>query len=146
VSYLARVAVVALSLSAGNCAIMPDLPPDWALPMQEILLHTACELQFALRDINGHSDPKLFDPTGWNIKVTLNPKVDADIQPGAGLTRKLSTANAAKFSNLVIGPGNGVTADMRGNRTGSVDFKFDSDALSRTTSCRAIKMRPHIIH
>jgi hypothetical protein len=111
---------------------MPDLPPDWALPMQEILVHTACELQFALRDIDGHSDPNLFDPTGWNIKVTLNPKVDADIQPGAGLTRKVpSTANATRFSNFVIGPGNGVTTDIRGNRTGSVDFKFDSAALMK---------------
>src|ERR1700681_4053570 len=55
---------------AAECLVMPD---DWALPMQEILLHTACELQFALRDINGRSDPNLFDPTGWNIKVTLNP-------------------------------------------------------------------------
>lgn len=108
---------------------MPDLPPDWALPMQEILLHTACELQFALRDISTYTDPKLFDPAGWNIKVTLNPKVDADIQPGAGLTRRLTTSRTDTFSNLVIGPGNGVTTEMRGNRTGSVDFKFDSAAL-----------------
>jgi len=66
----------------------PDLPPDWALPMQEIVLHAAC-------DCNGHSaistsavNKKNFDASNWKISITLNPKVDADIQPGAGLTRK----------------------------------------------------------
>jgi hypothetical protein len=73
-------------LLTGGCAILPDLPPDWALPVQEIVLHTACELQFALNTLERVSDPKRFDPTNWTIKVTLNPKVDADIQPGAGLT------------------------------------------------------------
>ena len=27
---------------------MPDLPPDWAMPQQEILHHSACEIQTAL--------------------------------------------------------------------------------------------------
>ena len=107
---------------------MPDLPPDWALPMQEILLHTACELQGALRSLDGRTNPKQFDAKAWNIKVTLNPKMDADVQPGLGLTQRFGSS-ATRFSNLVIGPGNGVTADMHGNRTGSVDFKFDSAAL-----------------
>jgi hypothetical protein len=109
---------------------MPDLPPDWALPMQEILLHTACELQGALRGLNGRTNSKQFDAKAWNIKVTLNPKMDADVQPGAGLTRRVpSKPGATTFSNFVVGSGNGVTTDMHGNRTGSVDFKFDSAAL-----------------
>jgi hypothetical protein len=109
---------------------MPDLPPDWALPMQEILLHSACELQAALRGLNGRTNPKQFDATAWNIKITLNPKMDADLQPGLGLTRKVPfTSGATTFSTYVIGSGNGVTTDMHGNRTGSVDFKFDSAAL-----------------
>jgi hypothetical protein len=107
---------------------VPELPPDWALPMQEILLHTACELQGALRSLNGRTNPKQFDAAGWNIKITLNPKMDADVQPGIGLTQRFGSS-ATRFSNLVIGPGNGVTADMHGSRTGSVDFKFDSAAL-----------------
>jgi hypothetical protein len=52
------------------------------------------------------------------------------IQPGAGLTRRVpTTPNVPRFSNFVVGPGNGVTTDIKGNRTGSVDFKFDSGAL-----------------
>jgi hypothetical protein len=109
---------------------MPDLPPDWALPMQEILLHSACELQAGLRGLNGRTDPKRFDATAWNIKITLNPKMDADVQPGLGLTQKNPfTAGATTFNSFVIGTGNGVTQDLHGARTGSVDFKFDSAAL-----------------
>jgi hypothetical protein len=128
VSRIKKVGLISLSLSVSGCAIMPDLPPDWALPMQEILLHTACELQDALRDVKGRIDPKQFDAAGWNIKVTLNPKVDADIQPGVGMTRR-QLKPTSRFSNFVIGGGNGATMEMKGNRTGSVDFKFDSEAL-----------------
>lgn len=118
----------AIPLSA--CAIMPDLPPDWALPMREILLHSACELQLALVDIRRDVKKQLFDPGSWKIAITLNPKVDADIQPGAGLTRKQPFASGVtRFSNWVIGSGNGITSDMRGQRTGSVDFLLDSEKL-----------------
>ena len=130
-AWLARFTAGIGFLLTGGCAIMPDLPPDWALPMQEILLHTACELQFALNGVDGASDPKRFDPRGWTIKVTLNPRVDADIQPGAGLTRRSPAGAVIRFANFVVGGGNGATADLRGTRTGSIDFKFDSAALMK---------------
>jgi hypothetical protein len=118
------------STAISGCAIMPDLPPDWALPMREILLHSACELQWALRDIDTHVKKTHFDSRSWKIIITLNPKIDADIQPGAGLTRRDPMAATAKrFSNLVLGTGNGVTADVRGQRTGTVDFTLDSSKL-----------------
>jgi hypothetical protein len=129
----ARFAAGIAFLLTGGCAILPDLPPDWALPVQEIVLHTACELQFALNTLERVSDPKRFDPANWTIKVTLNPKVDADIQPGAGLTRRVPATGGTRFSNFVIGSGNGVTADMKGSHNGSVDFKFDSGALMKDT-------------
>lgn len=110
---------------------MPDLPPDWALPMQGILLHSACELQFALRDIQKRKEPQYFDPTVWKIATTLNPIVDADIQPGLGATRK--THGVARFMTWLVGTGNGVTAEMRGERTGSIDFTFDSKKLMDDT-------------
>lgn len=128
---VARFATGIVCLLTGGCAILPDMPPDWALPVQEIVLHTACELQFALNALQPISDPKRFDPTAWTIKVTLNPKADADIQPGAGLTRRFPATGGTSFSNLVIGPGNGVTAEMKGSHYGSVDFKFDSGALMK---------------
>jgi hypothetical protein len=124
-----KLAVAIVFLSAGGCAILPDIPPDWALPVREIILHTACELKFSLIDLQPISDPRRFDPTAWTIKVTLNPKADADISPGAGLTRRFPPTGGTTFSNLVIGPGNGVTTEMKGSHYGSVDFKFDSGAL-----------------
>src|SRR5258708_4887815 len=102
------------TLLAG-CVVMPDLPPDWALPMQEIVLHSACELQYGLREIDGRVIKSRFDTRNWKIALTLNPKIDADIQPGAGLTRKDPfTSGAQRFVTWVAGPGNGATAEMRG--------------------------------
>ncbi|MEZ0058121.1 hypothetical protein ACVII1_006265 [Bradyrhizobium elkanii] len=129
--YVRRLAAGLLSLAMGGCAVLPDLPPDWALPVQEIVLHASCELQFALNNLQKVSDPKKFDPAGWTIKVTLNPKVDADIQPGAGLTRSASSRGGTRSSNFVIGGGNGATADLKGTHNGSVDFKFDSAVLMK---------------
>ena len=99
--------------------------------MQGILLHSACELQFALRDIQKRKEPQYFDPTVWKIATTLNPIVDADIQPGLGATRK--THGVARFMTWLVGTGNGVTAEMRGERTGSIDFTFDFKKLMDDT-------------
>ena len=104
---------------------MPDLPPDWALPMQEIVLHSACELQTALRTLDDRKNSAQFNARGWNIKVTLNPKVDADVAPSASLGRKIPFLSNSSFSNWGVGAG----ADMKGERTGSVDFSFDSSQL-----------------
>ncbi len=113
---------------------MPDLPPDWALPMQEIVLHSACELQWALREADANANKSRFDARNWKIALTLNPKVDADIQPGAGLTRKDPfTSGVQRFSSWVLGSGNGVTTELRGQHTGSVDFTFDSAKLIADT-------------
>jgi hypothetical protein len=104
------------------------------MPMQEILLHTACELQAALRGIDGRTDPNQFDARGWDIKVTLNPKIETEAILGAGLTRIVpSTSDVLKYSTWVLGNGNGVNFDLKGNKTGSVDFKFDSEALIKNT-------------
>jgi hypothetical protein len=127
-----RVAVV-LSVATGGCAIMPDLPPDWAMPQSEIVLHSACEIQSALRAIEqDRSSKKTFNPDGWTVKITLNPKVDADIAPGVGFTRRQPTKSAAvRFANLVLGSGNGASADLHGTRTGNLDFVLDSAKLKK---------------
>ena len=110
---------------------MPDLPPNWAMPQSEILLHAACEVQGALRTIALNHPPKsAFDPGGWTVKFTLNPKVDADIAPGVGLTRRQPTkTTAVRFANLVLGGSSGATDEMRGERTGNLDFVVDSAKL-----------------
>lgn len=133
----------ALGASLSGCAIMPDLPLDWALPMQEILLHSACELQWALRDIDHRAKKSRFDAHNWKIAITLNPKVDADIQPGAGLTRKDPFATGAqRFVTWVVGSGNGVTAELRGQHTGSIDFTFDSAQLIADTGLPCDRQSP----
>jgi hypothetical protein len=121
-------AALSCAMAASACAIMPELPPDWALPMEEILLHTSCELQSALRDIDARIKPSHFNARNWKISITLNPKMDADIQPGAGLTRKVPPIGP-RIATWILGTGNGVTLDMKGQRTGSVDFTFDSEKL-----------------
>jgi len=131
---ISKAPLLALMYGATACAIVPDLPWDWALPMQEILLHTTCELQRALRDIDGFTNRNQFDPRGWTIKVTLNPKVDLDIAPGAGLTRRVPTVGGTRFTNWIVGAGNGLTYEMKGNKTGSMDFKFDSGDLMFDTN------------
>ena len=138
--------LVALSGVTGGCAIMPDLPPDWAMPQREIVLHSACEVQSALRFVAQNKPPKtVFDPDGWTVKITLNPKVDADIAPGAGVTRRQPTqTNAVRFANLVLGGSNGATAEMRGERTGSLDFVFDSlDLIRDDLGCELEPFRLH---
>jgi hypothetical protein len=115
----------------GGCAIVPDLPPDWAMPQREILHHTACELQTAFRYLDAYPPPKnIFVARNWTIAVTLNPKLEDDIQPGAGLTRKQPTKTGVlRSANWVLGGTNGLTADMRGDSNGSLDFDFDSAKL-----------------
>ena len=109
---------------------MPDLPPDWALPAREILLHSACELQTALRELDGRTDPKRFDARNWTVRISLNPKVDVDVIPGAGLTRRDPTRiGVARFANWVVGGASGMQLDMKGQRTGNLDFVFDSADL-----------------
>jgi hypothetical protein len=101
------------------------------MPQSEIVLHSVCEVQSALRFIALNKAPKtVFDPAGWTVKITLNPKIDADIAPGAGLTRRTPTdTKAVRFANLVLGGSNGATLEMRGERTGNLDFVIDSAKL-----------------
>jgi hypothetical protein len=115
---------------------MPDLPPDWVMPEQEILHHSACEVQNALRFLVEYPPPKsAFVPTDWTVKITLNPKVDADLAPSAGLTRKTPTkANPVRLTSLVLGGTNGATAEGKGERTGNLDFVFDAANLIKDES------------
>jgi hypothetical protein len=132
VSFSIRVALLApVCCFASACAIMPDLPPDWAMPEQEIILHSACEVQTALRFFDAYPPPKsVFVARNWSVRLTLNPKIDADIAPGLGLTRRQPIkSTATRFANLVLGGSNGATAEFRGDRTASLDFVFDSAKL-----------------
>jgi hypothetical protein len=118
---------------------MPDLPPEWAMPEQEIVHHSACETQSALKYLAEVPPPKaVFVATDWTVKISLNPKVDADIAASAGLTRKQpTTPNPRSLANWVLGGPNGATADTKGERTGNLDFVFDAAKLikDKTLDC-----------
>lgn len=144
VMVFSRLRASVLALTCSGCAIMPDLPPDWALPTREILLHSACELQRALKTFDTTPPPRPFNPRLWTVKISLNPKVDADIQPGAGLTRRHPViTGVARFSNLVLGGGNGLQLDMKGQRTGNLDFVLESGDLMDASQLNCQWETPH---
>jgi hypothetical protein len=105
----------------------------------EIVHHSACEIQNALRYLTASPPPKsVFVATEWTVKITLNPKIDADIAPSAGLTRKSpTTPNPLRLTTLTLGGASGATAETKGENTGSLDFVFDSAKLlaDRTLDC-----------
>ena len=121
--------VVASAFLASACSnLIGDLPPDFALPMQEILLQTACELQDALWYLSNKEYSKFRAPY-WLISVALNPKTDTDFQMGLGGTRKVPTRpNATTITTWALAlPG--LQSDYRTTRTGGVTFDFKSKDL-----------------
>jgi hypothetical protein len=125
--------VAAFSVS---CSIVPDLPPDLSFPMREILLHATCELQFALRTFDTPQF-KRFNARKWLITIALNPKTDAEITPGFGLTRKVpAVATATRFNTWALSAP-GAQFDAKTERSGGVGFVFKSPGLidDHTLSC-----------
>jgi hypothetical protein len=121
------VKVLAVS-GLGGCAIVPDMPPDIALPMKEILLNAACELQDTLRTFDVPQFER-FKARKWLITVALNPKTDTSLTPSAGLTRKVPPAsNVARFITWAINSP-GLQLDVKGQRSGGVAFTFKSPNL-----------------
>jgi hypothetical protein len=121
-----------LSLSLAGCVIMPDVPPDLTFPMREILLNTACELQFKLREL---SAPKYsrFKADAWLITVALTPKTDFEVIPSGGLTRKSPIiASATTVTNWALSSP-GVQLDARTERSSGVGFTFKSPDLIADT-------------
>ncbi|MGJ5130980.1 hypothetical protein [Bradyrhizobium oligotrophicum] len=104
--------------------------------MKEILLYTACEVQFTLRtfDLPQYSR---FNARKWLITVALNPKTDVDITPSGGLTRKVpGLANATRFVTWALNAP-GLQLDVKAERSGGVGFAFKSPDLidDRTLPC-----------
>lgn len=120
-----------LALVLGGCAIAPDLPPDVALPIQEILQHTSCELQHAFRTLASDPIYARFKPGQWLVTISLTPKVDTDANASAGFTRKNPfVGNPIRFVTWSFS-GPGLQADVKGERTGGVNFTFKSNELMK---------------
>jgi|SRR5580704_12644703 hypothetical protein len=115
------------------CAVLPSLPPEaeLGLPVQEIVLRSACELRDAFNAIP-KSEYKHFNPTKWLIAVTLQPKVDTEITPGLGLSRVIpTTPKAPTVTTLSLGAAPGTFFDGKGERLGAVVYNYKSDALMK---------------
>lgn len=101
------------------------MPPDFALPIQEILLRTTCELKEALSSLQ-LPEYQRFNPRQWVINVSLQPKVDTNVNFSGGWTRKVPYENSpARFVTWALSTP-GLQLDLKGQRSGSITFAFDS--------------------
>jgi hypothetical protein len=123
-SSIAFVAVFA----SGCSAIIPDVPPDFALPVQEILQQTACELQRAFQYLD-QPEYSRFHAKRWLVTVSLAPKVDTDLNISGGWTRKNPFRdNPLRFVTWAIS-GPGIQLDAKGEKSSGVNFTFVSEKL-----------------
>jgi hypothetical protein len=121
-------AVVCGSLLAAGCAVPPGMPPDFLLPVHQIVLHSVCELHFALEDISV-SHPS-FLKTAWAISITLTPKIDTEGALRAGLTGKSTSLSNAKFFNTwSVGNAPGGEYDFKGHTDGTAVYFTKSTVL-----------------
>ena len=111
------------SASCG-CAVTPGMPPDFLLPVQQIVLHAACELRGALREIRV-SHPSFLNHQ-WAISITLTPKVDTDVSLRAGLTGKSRSVASRFFNTWSAGNAPGAQYDMKGHTDGSAAYSVRS--------------------
>jgi hypothetical protein len=121
-------AILSGSVLVAGCASPPGMPPDFMLPVQEIVLHSVCELHFALEDISA-SHPS-FLKTPWAISITLTPKIDTEGALRAGLTGKSTSLSNAKFFNTwSVGNAPGAEYDMKGHTDGTAVYLTKSTVL-----------------
>ena len=119
--------IVFASVFSAHCATPPGMPPDFMLPIQNIVLHSVCELRFALRDISV-SHPS-FTKTEWAISITLTPKIDTEGALRAGLTGKSTSLPNPKYFNNWSVNGPGAEYDMKGHTDGTAVYLVTSAIL-----------------
>jgi hypothetical protein len=121
--------VVVASVFSAHCATPPGMPPDFLLPVQKIVLHSVCELRFALRDLTT-SHPS-FLKTAWAISITLTPKIDTDAAVRAGLTGKSTSLPNPKYFNnwSIVGNAPGAGYDTKGHTDGTAVYLTTSAVL-----------------
>jgi hypothetical protein len=123
-------------MAVGACSIVPDIPrDDFSLPVKAILWQTACELQTTFIALDHDPDVKRFKAKQWLVSVSLQPKADADLNVGGGVTRKSLVSPVAFTSWAINSPGLGL--DDKGERSSGITFNFKSAALmkDKTLTC-----------
>jgi hypothetical protein len=137
-----------LCVSLCGCAVIPDVPPDFALPIRDILVNSSCELKAAFLAL---ADPaaldaatfKRFKPQQWLITLSLTPRVDTDFAPGIGGTRK-TLASTTKFATWAISAP-GIQLDDKATRTGGVAYTYKSKDLMSDTTLDCHNQSPTLI-
>jgi len=98
------------------------------LPIQQIVLHSVCELHFALKDISV-SHPAFLN-TSWAISITLTPKIDTEGALRAGLTGRSTSLSTAKwFNTWSVGNAPGAEYDIKGHTDGTAVYLTKSTIL-----------------
>jgi hypothetical protein len=121
--------------SLGACAIVPDIPPDFALPVRAIVAQTSCELREALVAIDTTPELKRFKAKQWQVGITLLPRTEVDLTASGGLTRR-TLNNPLRFTTWALN-GPGVQLDDKGIRSSGITYNFVSAKLmaDRTLVC-----------
>lgn len=138
------VSAVGAIVLLGGCSIIPDVPPDFALPVQEILHHTACELQRAFQILSRDPTYKRFKAGHWLVTIALTPKVDTDANVSGGFTRKNPwIGNPDRYVTWnVSGPG--IQLDAKGERTSGINYTFKSNELMKDKTLVCMVSSPSI--
>jgi hypothetical protein len=141
------VSSIGFALGLGACAVIPDIPSDFTLPVQEILAVTACDLQDAFYSLETSREYARFKPRQWLVTVVLLPKVDTDLNASGGLTRKDPfVGNPTRFVTWAFSSP-GIQLDAKGERSSQVKFNFVSGQLmkDKTLLCPAPTPTIHLL-
>jgi hypothetical protein len=86
------------------------MAPDFALPMREIIVHSICELKYALEELREDLDFRArspwFKPDQWAASIALSPTVDTLTHLRGGMTGKTSQTDR-RFFSWILGTGSG---------------------------------------
>jgi hypothetical protein len=110
-----------------GCAQVPQMPPDYMLPVREIVLNAACELRSSLQHISQTNPEFLSHP--WAISISVTPKIDSELSLRVGNTGKSTTLTKRYFNTWILGNAPGAEYDMKGHTDGSAAYNVKSDQL-----------------
>jgi hypothetical protein len=120
---------------SGGCAVIPDVPPDFALPVRAIVAQASCELRDAFIVLDQTPQFKRFKAKQWLVTITLLPRTEVGLTASGGLTRR-TLNNPVRFTTWALS-GPGVQLDDKGIRSSGISYNFVSGALmaDRTLMC-----------
>lgn len=119
----------------GACAVIPEIPPDFALPVRAIVAQAACELRDAFIAIDATPEFKRFKAKQWQVSITLLPRAEVGLNASGGLTRR-TLNNPLRFTTWALN-GPGIQLDDKGIRSSGITYNFVSGRLmtDRTLVC-----------